>query len=357
MASKGPAFPLVTVLLLLLGCGSGAPPAVQPAASSGAVAPSQPAPAAPSRAEVSAPPAPVTVQYGQVGISAAQWIIMAAEATGLLEREAVQLDKLVVPTSNAIVQALSAGSLELGLSAPDPMILAVEQGAALTIVAGGYNRLVYQLVVQPEITSAQGLVGKSVGVSGVKASDALILHRMLGVLGLAPSDYDLLVASTSNDRLAALKSGSIAGTVLIQPLDFQAVDDGFRVLARSTEAVRDYQFSVLFAPQTWVRENEATLVRVLRAYGKAARWLHEPANKEQAIQILAEATKSRPEYARQTYELYVEQVGAMTPDGSVNLPGMQAVIDVLGESEALTPPLPAAAKFVDESYLQMAQAR
>ena len=132
------------------------------------------------------------------------------------------------------------------------------------------------------------------------------------MLGLAPSDYDLLVASTSNDRLAALKSGTIAGTVLIQPLDFQAVDDGFRVLARSTDAVRDYQFSVLFTPESWARQNEATLVRVLRAYGNAARWLHEPANKEQAIQILAEATKSRPEYARQTYELYVEQVKAMT---------------------------------------------
>jgi ABC-type nitrate/sulfonate/bicarbonate transport system substrate-binding protein len=177
------------------------------------------------------------------------------------------------------------------------------------------------------------------------------------MLGLAPSDYELLVASTSNDRLAALKSGTIAGTVLIQPLDFQAVDDGFRVLARSTEAVRDYQFSVLFAPQAWARQNEATLVRVLRAYANAARWLHEPANKEEAIQILAEATKSRPEYARQTYELYVEQVRAMTSDGAVNLPGIQAVIDVLGESEALAAPLPPPARFVDESYLQKAQAR
>jgi ABC-type nitrate/sulfonate/bicarbonate transport system substrate-binding protein len=355
MRSNRTATLLTAALLLLAGCSSAAP-VTQPPTGGGSAGVSKPAPAEP-RSEPSPPPAPATVQLGQVGISAAQWIMMVAEATGLLQREGVQLEKLLVPTSNAVFQAMSSGSLDLGLAAPDPMILAIEQGAALTIVAGGSNRLVYSLLVQPSITSAEGLVGKSVGVSGLRASDALILHRMLAAMGLAQTDYDLIVASTSPDRLAALKSGTIGGSVLIQPWDFQAVDDGFRVLARSTETVRDYQFSVLGASQPWARQNEGTLVRVLRAYADAARWLHDPGNKAQAIEILSEATKSKPEHARQTYELYVEQVKAMTTDGSVNVPGMQAVIDLLHESGALSPPLPTPAKLVDESYLQKALAR
>jgi NitT/TauT family transport system substrate-binding protein len=233
----------------------------------------------------------------------------------------------------------------------------VEQGAALSIVGGGYNRLVYTLVVQPGVTSARDLAGKAVGVGGVRTSDALTVRRMLAHGGLKDDDYDLTAAATSNDRFAALRSGIISAAVLTQPFDFQAADEGFRLLARSTDVVRDYQFTALIAYRPWAAQNEDALVRLVRAYADAARWLQDPANKEQAIAILVEATRTQEKYARQTYALYLEEVKTLTPDGAPNLPGIQTAIDLLGEAGDLTPPLPAASKFVDDSYLQKARAR
>jgi NitT/TauT family transport system substrate-binding protein len=351
----------IALLAACAGAGPAAPsataPAAKPAAAAAAEAPAAPARAAAAALPPSAPPAPVEVHYGQVGVSAATWLIYVAEAEGLFEREGVQLDKNTFANGNAVVQALASGSIDTASVGADLTVLAVEQGAQLSIIAGGYNRLVYTLVAQPSIGSVRDLAGKTLGVGGLKTSDALTVRRMLGHFGLKDDDYDLTAAATTADRFAALKSNIVAAAVLTQPTDFQALDEGFRLLARSTDVVPDYQFTALTAYRPWAAQNEDAAVRLVRAYSTAARWLHDPANKEQAITILIEATKAQPKYARQTYELYIEDVKTQTPDGSANLPGIQTAIELLGEAGDLSPPLPAASKVVDERYLQQARAR
>lgn len=303
------------------------------------------------------PPAPVVVTTGQVGTSATTWPVYVAEAEGFFEREGVQLDKTTFANGNAVLQAVAGGSIDTGFVGADLTVLGVEQGAPLSIVGGGYNRLVYTMVAQPSITSVRELAGKAVGVGGLRTSDALTVRRLLAHAGLTDDDYYLTTAATSNDRLAALKSGIVAAAVLTQPSDFQAADEGFRVLARSTEIMPDYQFITLVAYRPWAAQHEEALVRLLRAYADAARWLDQPANKERAIEILVEATRTQPKYARHTYELYVEQVKALTTNGAPNLPGIQTAIDLLGEAGDIAPPFAPPSKYVDERYLQKAQGR
>ncbi len=331
-----------------------APPAKPAAAAAAEAPPAASAPVAPASQAAGAPPTPVEIRYGQVGVSAATWLMYIGEAEALFDREGVQVDKNTFANGNAVVQALASGSIDTASVGADLTVLAVEQGAQLSIIAGGYNRLVYTLVAQPSIGSVRDLAGKLLGVGGLKTSDALTVRRMLRHFGLNDDDYDLTAAATTADRFAALKSNIVAAAVLTQPTDFQALDEGFRLLARSTDIVRDYQFTALTAYRPWATQNEDAAVRLVRAYSAAARWLQDPANKERAIEILIEATKAQPKYARQTYELYIEDVKTQTPDGSANLPGIQTAIELLGEAGDLTPPLPAASKFVDERYLQRA---
>jgi hypothetical protein len=56
-----------------------------------------------------------------------------------------------------------------------------------------------------------------------------------------------------------------------------------------------------------------------------------------------------------SYQLHQEEVKALTPDGSVNMPGLKTVVDLLGEAGDLAPPLPPPSKYVDESYLAKAR--
>ncbi len=55
----------------------------------------------------------------------------------------------------------------------------------------------------------------------------------------------------------------------------------------------------------------------------------------------------------QQIAVLAEEIGF---DAVVSIPKWRG-FDVLGESEALTPPLPPPTKFVDESYLQQARVR
>src|SRR5581483_4648401 len=204
-----------------------APPAKPAAAAAAEAPPAASAPVAPASQAAGAPPTPVEIRYGQVGVSAATWLMYIGEAEALFDREGVQVDKNTFANGNAVVQALASGSIDTASVGADLTVLAVEQGAQLSIIAGGYNRLVYTLVAQPSIGSVRDLAGKLLGVGGLKTSDALTVRRMLRHFGLNDDDYDLTAAATTADRFAALKSNIVAAAVLTQPTDFQALDEGF----------------------------------------------------------------------------------------------------------------------------------
>ena len=58
----------------------------------------------------------------------------------------------------------------------------------------------------------------------------MFLKKLLASHSLQPSDYDLISIGGTAERYAALKTGAIAATLLTQPVDFQAQDDGLRRL-------------------------------------------------------------------------------------------------------------------------------
>jgi hypothetical protein len=103
--------------------------------------------------------------------------------------------------------------------------------------------------------------------------------------------------------------------------------------------------------------NRETVVRYLAAIVRANRWLAEPANKDEGIRILAEATRHPPTMARRTWEFFIEQLDGRTRDGDVHTPGMQVIIEQLGEIGDLSRPLPSPERYIDLSYLEQARQR
>jgi ABC-type nitrate/sulfonate/bicarbonate transport system substrate-binding protein len=154
------------------------------------------------------------------------------------------------------------------------------------------------------------------------------------------------------DRLAALVAGGVDAAVLIQPFDFAAERQGYRDVGRSTEVVPAFEFTGYTARPDWLRSNEETAGRFVRAYQAGVRWLYEPANQERAIQVLIDETKMAGEDARATYALYIEQQHAYPTGGRINLPGVQAVLDALVDLGQLSAPTPPPNKYVDPTYVE-----
>ncbi len=337
---------VLTALMLLAACAPGAAPAQ--------LAASRPAGASPATGNGGVPE-PTPVNFAITSWLSVNFIDMVAVDKGFLAAEGIQPEIILSETSVKGTTILVGGSADISNNSPDSVIVAVEKGADLAIVAEEIARPVYSIIAQPQYRTLTDLRGQKVAVSDLKSGATLILLRTLEHGGLRPSEVDIVPVGGTPARYAALKSGAVAAGAMVQPDDFRAMDEGFVRLATSTAAVPAYTFNTMNVRRQWARENADVLVRFLRGYRRAAGWLQDPANKEEAIRILAERTRQEEKYARQTYELVIEQERSYSDNALVRPEGIRAVIDLLAESGELNPPLPPPEKYIDTSYWERAR--
>ena len=142
--------------------------------------------------------------------------------------------------------------------------------------------------------------------------------------------------------------------MVLQPLDFRAVDEGLNILGYSTEVLPDYQFVGYTSHRTWLSESRDIVVRLLRGLRKADRWLYDPANASEAASVFQEATNSPPDYARRTWELLYRELKVMAEDSTISPSGLQAVIDLMAEGGSFSGPPPPPTKYYDPSFVEEA---
>ncbi|HLI29261.1 MAG TPA: ABC transporter substrate-binding protein [Chloroflexota bacterium] len=338
--------------LLLAACAQGASPS--PSAGSAPTAGSA------STTAASPPPAarePVTLRYGPVTFTAMFWPLYVGERQGWFTEEGVNLEVNMFRISSDATRALSADSIDIAGTAFDSAVLAVEGGADVVAVSGILNKPLYNLIVRPEFRAVADLRGKTLGVSDLKDGSTILLQRALDREGLHPGEYDLVQAGGTPERYAAVKSGAVAGAMISQPNDFVAMAEGYPSLLLVSDIIPDYQFTANVVRRSWAQRNEEALARFHRVWVRACRWLYDPANKTEAIRILAERLNTPEDLARKTYELYFEHADALPRNGELNLAGVRTVLDIMTEMGNLPSPTPSAERYIDTSYLERATRR
>jgi ABC-type nitrate/sulfonate/bicarbonate transport system substrate-binding protein len=208
------------------------------------------------------------------------------------------------------------------------------------------------LLARPTVNSYADLRGQTLIVDSPNGVTRWLTGRMLAQGGVGPDDVSYVYAGGTPDRLAALVSGTVAGAILAQPFDFAAERQGYRRLGNSNDIVRTFEFIGYNARRDWMSRNEDTLARFIRGYRAGQRWLYDPANKEQAIQVLSAQTRLAPEDSRATYELYVERERSFPESMRPSPAGVQAVLDSLVELGDLTAPTPPITKYVEPTYVE-----
>jgi len=82
------------------------------------------------------------------------------------------------------------------------------------------------------------------------------------------------------------------------------------------------------------------------------RWSLDPANRDEAIRLLADGLKLPPEIAARCYELEADPVTGLAKDARFDLDGFKNVLRLRAEFEGGTPAQPE--KYLDLSYYQRA---
>ncbi len=263
--------------------------------------------------------------------------------------EGLSVDTIIAGSANAVLQQLAASSLNIGQAATDQTLRAIQRGAPIRIIAGAASNAPFRMLAAKGTKSWAELKGKAISVGGLTDVTLYFLRTMARRNGLGDHDYDLLYGGGSPNRLTQLMSGAVAGAILTNPHDFMALEQGFVDLGSVPDYLPHWAQNNIQVDTRWAAQHRAEILAFLRVHIRATRYFYDPANRADVIAILAKHTKTTPDIAAKTYDLYVRQQ-VIAPDAALFPDGIQQNIDALVSigDFAAAPPL---AGFVDDSFL------
>lgn len=269
--------------------------------------------------------------------NAVYWSIYVAMEKGWFEEEGFSPELVSAQGSAGAVQQVAAGSAQIGAATPDAVVNAVVGGAEVKMLSACLLATPLTLVGQPEVESYGDLQGQILGVSALKGGEITFLRMLLDQNGLVEGDYEIVVAGTTPAKAAALQADSVAAAVLFSPADFTLLREGFSRVGSTSEVplAEEVPLAVYSVQDEWISEDDNGM-RLRTALERANTWLADPANKEEAVEIFAEASEQPAEDLASTYELWFEQE-QIWPDGAgqVTDEQVEATLEMMRQNDDL----------------------
>jgi ABC-type nitrate/sulfonate/bicarbonate transport system substrate-binding protein len=268
---------------------------------------------------------------------------------GFFAQQGLDIQLVVIRGSDKAMQALAGGSVFATVIAPDAPMAAADRGLDTLIVAGNTQRPAHWIMGGKNYRTYDDLRGSTIGTISLTAGIGLVLRHVLKAKGLEyPRDYKLLVIGGSPQLFTALTTNQIAAVPLALPLNFAAEELGYHPIGSYMEVFPNFQLTVVSASRAWAEKNRRLMVRFLKAYVRATRWLLD--NEDAGAEYMAKEFGLKPAHAKKAYQYYAGS-RVWDQDVRVSLEGMKAVIQMAAETNQTKGPLPNPLKYIDDSYL------
>lgn len=201
--------------------------------------------------------------------------LFVARERGFFRDEGFEAEIILMKAAQT-VQALLGGSVEFG-TATGTAVSAAVNGAEVRVVLAVTDKPTFDLISQPSITSVEQLRGKKIGVSGIGSLSEIMGRRILLAHGVPPDQVTFLGFGPSHVTYVALKAGTIDATLIQIPLNFAALDDGFRKLAYAGDTFRSVQGG-LVTTKAIISQRPDLVTRAARATLRAIRLIRNDRN-------------------------------------------------------------------------------
>jgi len=298
---------------------------------------------APARAQAQ----PVNVSYGILNYTAAEWPLILAQDEGFFKKEGISVSVVSLSTPPNVINALASGAVNVGEDGTDSIIAAVTHSLPIKIVAPIFSANPYSLIVAPSITSIEQLKGKTIMLGTKQDVTAITLAAMIKAQHLTLDDFSIVVAGSTPARYQALLSGNAQGSMLLQPFDLLAESQGYHVLGTGHDTLKNWLFTTLAVNNAWAATNRTAVVGMIRALREGVQY--GATHKQDAITTLITYTKTTPEIAEKTYDLYFNQWKVFRED----LPVTAAQLDDIAKQQiafGVITAAPTFAQLYDGSY-------
>jgi NitT/TauT family transport system substrate-binding protein len=296
-----------------------------------------------------------TVTAGVLGVTSSIWPALVAQEKGYFKEAGIDFELVTTGQSARAAQQVAAGAVDIGCSSMVDAFRAIDGGGGLKVFLNSQAVGTHSLLAAKTIKSVPELKGKRVMTGGQKDVTNLWWQAMARHFGLDPvNDVELLYSGSSGARLAALIAGGVDATVLSPPQSFRAAAEGYTDLGPVATYTGEFPMMVWHANVGWAQGHEKEMQAFVAAHNRAATYINDPKNRQEAAAILAKASNSSLEDALETWDISAK-VKAYVDNGAISDQAVKRVIETLVSDGDLKTPVKPAASFIDERYMRAAK--
>lgn len=251
---------------------------------------------------------------------------------GLFRKHGVDVEVVDVRNGPSTIQALASDEVQVAYTVPSSVLNAAAGGMDIAFFAGLVNRPDGDLIVAPEIRTANDLKGKRLGIQSIGGGVWCMTVLALEYLGMEPT-RDNIALLTLGDQ-SVLTQSFIAGKV-----DGAYMSYGYRPLLKNAKhrllldlgkSPIAYQGLALVAERAYLHRNSRLIDALLNGVTESIAFVRDPVNKEEVLKSLQRNLRFKnPQHAEDSYEALQWLYGF---DMKLHLPGIQNVARLLSLS-------------------------
>ena len=203
--------------------------------------------------------------------SATQMALWFAKEGGYYEKNGFNVEVISIPGSSLALQAMLSGELpviQAGGAGPIQTALA---GADTVIIATIAKRFSWWIFSQPNITRMEELKGKVFGVTRFGTQSDLASRLALRRYGIdLDRDVTMIQTGGPSETVSAMAAGKVHAAAITAPATLQARRLKLRELLDLSKLDLDYHVNGLVTTRRFIKTNEDTVRRFVRAYIEGA---------------------------------------------------------------------------------------
>ena len=210
-----------------------------------------------------------TIRTAYSSVNPHALLVSLAEKRGLFTKYGLSSVVVYIPGGSTVVQTMMSGDVDLGQLTGAPGVAANLRGADIVYIAMTDDTMGYQIATCRDIKSPAELKGKRLGISRFASSSDFGTRTLLKRLGIDPKEVTILQIGNETERLAALKSGTIDGSVFNAPFGSVAKKFNFNILADAGALGIPYFNTGMCGSAKVLQKNEGRILNFMRAYLEA----------------------------------------------------------------------------------------
>ena len=203
--------------------------------------------------------------------SATQMSLWFAKEGGYYEKNGLDVEVISIPGSSLALQAMLSGELPIIQAGGAGPIQTALSGADTVVISTITKRFSWWIFSQPNLTRMEDLKGKVFGVTRFGTQSDLASRLALRRFGIDPErDVTMVQTGGPAETVTAMAAGKVHAAAVSPPATLQARRLKLREILDLSKLDLDYHVNGLVTTRRYIKTNEDTVRRFVRAYIEGA---------------------------------------------------------------------------------------